>query len=107
MSELICWSCGSSNEGTEKTCVNCSAPLDVRMSNALREHITNARMKASLVYIIEGVILLVALAAVFVNVQQARDSYVHEHNQSKVTSTPVPSPSSTPVAAPPRKGRKR
>ncbi len=56
--------------------------------------------------IIQGRKDLVTLAAIFVNVQQARDVYVYEQKQSKVTSTPTASPTSTPVATP-GKRRKR
>ena len=107
MNELICWSCGALNVGTEKSCADCGAPLDERMSNAMRQHLSNARMKALLIYAVEGVLLVVTLAAIFVNVQQAREGYVYQQNQSKVTSTPRPSPTSTPVATPPRKRHTR
>jgi hypothetical protein len=73
----------------------------------MRQHLSNARMKALLTYAVEGVLLVVTLAAIFVNVQQARDVNSHQQNQSKVTSTPTPSPTSTPVASPPAKRRKR
>jgi hypothetical protein len=77
------------------------------MSNAMRQHLSNARMKALLIYAVEGVLLVVTLAAIFVNVQQARNVYVYQQNLSKVTSTPTPSPTSTPVATPSGKRRKR
>jgi hypothetical protein len=107
MNELICWSCGRLNVGTEKSCADCGAPLDERMSNAMRQHLSNARMKALLIYAVEGVLLVVTLAAIFVNVQQARDVHSYPQNQSKLAPIPTASPTSTPVATPPGKRRKR
>ena len=103
--KLICWSCGQPNGEREKSCSACGAPLDERMSDALRRHISDARRKLVLIYIVEGVVLLVTLALVFVNIQQAKNFGSNRKDTPTVTSSPSPSP--TPTPTPLRKARKR
>ena len=103
--KLICWSCGQPNGEREKSCSACGAPLDERMSDALRRHISDARRKLVLIYIVEGVVLLVTLALVFVNIQQAKVSHADRKESPIVTSTPSPTPTPTPVKKAPRRRR--
>src|SRR6266849_7416568 len=96
--ELICWSCGQSSEGEGKSCSACGAPLDERMSKALKRYLDNVWTKSILVYVAEGIVLLLALTVVFASFEDTKMAIRSDATKrSQVTPTPTPTPTPSPT----------